>query len=129
MPVRQPITLHSDSAESVAVEFTPVETSPQRMVLINHEGAISASNKKLIINFSRELPNRPTNRISQSLIVPLERTDDDVVTASDAAQVNFSYVLPNTMTSVERDQLANMASSIVKNAILSGYVKDLEPMY
>lgn len=129
MPIRQPITLYTDSSEASPVEFTPVEASPQRMVLINHAGTISASHKKLIVNFSRELPSRPTNRVSQSLIVPLERTEDGVTTANDAAQVNLGYVLPNVMTDSERLELANLASSMVKDTILAGYVKDLEPMY
>ncbi len=129
MPSAQTITLADGQATPVNHQFRPVSVERGQTLLVNEESASSAGQMNLILSYDRRKPSRPTDRIRVQLNIPIEQTVDGVVKVAHTARFDGSFVLPEELTAAQRDDLAAFARNALSDAIIAGYVENLDPMY
>lgn len=110
-------------------DFDPVSVDSKRTLLMNRESTTSAGNMQLILSFSPANASRPTNRVGIRLNVPYEHVVDDITRVSHTARFVGEFVLPEELTSAQRDDIAAMVQDALGEANVIGYVKSLDPMW
>jgi hypothetical protein len=109
--------------------FVPTSVSGGQTMLLNRTGkTTSAGAEVLIVGLSLASAKRKTNRVNVRLAVPYEVTVDSVVQVRDVARANTDVVLPELMTSTERNHFATLLGAALAHAIIKGYSADLAPM-
>jgi hypothetical protein len=127
MPTAADIVLN-DSAPA-AHTFEPQSITPDKAVHVDRDSTTSAGQKNLILGVSPARPSRPTNRVTVRLNMPVEYTVDGVVRVRDIARHSSDTVLPEAMTTTEREDFAAFIMNAYANAVVKGLVEELEPVY
>lgn len=127
MPTAADIILN-DSAPA-AHTFEPQSITPEKAVFVDRDSATSAGQKSLILGVSPARPNRPTNRVLVRLNMPTEYTVDGVVRVRDIARHSSDTVLPEAMTTLERTNFAALIENAYADAVVSGTIAALDPVY
>jgi hypothetical protein len=134
MPTVQSITLDDGHATPVSHVFAPRVASPELTTLVS-PGSTGASieDKKISLSFSPARPDRPTHRVKVSLTFPKVITDaytnPSTLRAEGVARFNGDFIIPESMSSLDRDDFIAFISNLVNHAIVKGYVSELDPMY
>jgi len=89
----------------------------------------SAGRSKLTLGLSRSSNRRRTDHVNVKITFPFEHTVDGVVRVSHAALFKGSFILPEEMSDTDRDNVKAQVNSLLGSAIVTSYVKDLEPAY
>lgn len=128
MPEVTSITL--TDKDSASVVFTPIDVSPEHSLFTN-AGTIAAGDRELILGWSPKSTKRPTDRINARLNYPVEVTSTDTgrVSVDDVMRFTSNFVVPEGVTSAEREDFAVLCGEFVTHAILQGYIKDRDPCY
>lgn len=127
MPQASTITLADGSA--VVHDFTPISVSPSLTIWENRDATISAGFMQITASLVRAKSGRKTNKVRISFGMPIEKTVDGVVVVNDVARGLVDVVIPDTLTSAQRLDLATFIEKALANAVLKGYVSNLEPAY
>lgn len=129
MPAATTRTINDGQVTPVAHDFVPLSVTPSQTVLVNRDAATSAGQMQIIAGFSPASANRATNRVNLRFNMPVEYTVDGVVQVQHTARFNGDFVLPDLLTQADRDDFAAFCANLVSDAVLNGYLSDLDPMY
>lgn len=119
-------------ADSVPANHTynPIEGDSSDFLLLERGvSTTSAGNASLRLNFSRATSGRPTNRVQIRMDFPYEQTVDGVTKVYDVARFQGIFTLPETMTDLQRANVYALVKNAFANAVVTGYVEDLEPIW
>lgn len=128
MPEVTSITL--TDKDLAAVVFTPIDVSPEHSLFTN-AGTIAAGDREIVLGWSPKSTKRPTDRINARFNYPVEVTSSDTgrVSVEDVMRFSASFVVPEGVTSDEREDFAKLCGELLTHAILQGYIKDRDPCY
>lgn len=126
MPAASSIVLNDGTNDKT---YVPVSVQPQKTTLADRSSVISAGNSKAVLGLRPATPQRATNRVEIGFSKPIEDTVDGVTTVRSIPRVNTDVVLPDDMTTAERTAFWTQYQALVANADVSGFVKDLEPLW
>lgn len=123
------LTINNGAATPVAKSFAPERVAPEQSVFTERTAAVSAGFTKLGIAFSAASAKRPTNRVDVSLDYPVLSTVNGVSTVAYKGLFKGYFVIPDTMTALERADLHAFVANGLNNTLIRGVVKDLDPLY
>lgn len=131
MPAVAAVTLNDGASTPVAQLFSPVSASIGQTTLVNRVGNTAAGNRTLILGYDPAKGNRPTHRVNVRFNYPVEvlNTTTGVYEVAYTGRISCDIVIPDQMTALERDHMAAFLKNAVANAVINGYVADLDPMY
>lgn len=124
-----PLSINDGLATPVARSFAPERVSPEASIFTERTSGISAGFKRLTIRYSAASSKRQTNRIDIDLDFPVLSTVGGVSTVAYVGRFKGYFVVPDTMTSAERADLAAFVANALDNTQVRGIVKDLDPLY
>lgn len=127
MPAASQISVND--ATPTAHAFNPVAVSSNLSLYRNGTASTSATEEQIGLSISRANGSRATNKVKFTLSVPHEQTVDGAVIARSTARATVEVVLPDDMTSGERDDFHALLSNMLDNADVKGYITDLEPVW
>jgi hypothetical protein len=127
--VTAPLSINNGAATPVAKSFAPERVAPDNSVFTERSAAVSAGFYKLGIVFSAASAKRPTNRVDMSLDLPVLNTVNGISTVAYVGRFKGYFVIPDTMTALERADLHAFVANALDNAMVKAVVKDLDPMY
>lgn len=129
MPSASDITLSPDGGTTSHV-FSPVRVSPE---LTEHKysaaSAPSSQWARLTSSLSPATPQRKTNRVKFQISVPKVETVDGIDVVVSTGRVYVDAIVPDDFDTTDRTTLVEYGVSALDNAVLKGYVIDLEPQY
>lgn len=128
MPQATTITLNDGAATPVAHAFEPISTSGASALYANFESVTGAGQMTLVMGLNRSKANRPTDRINMRMAIPIEQTIDGITRVVDTTRVDINFVLPESLSSAQRADVAAFAANMLDNALIRGYVEDLVPV-
>lgn len=111
--------------------FVPVSCTPDQAVWLDRDGTTAAGSKELVASYSRANSSRKTDRIKIRLNVPYEATSTDtgLTYVAYTARLSSDVVLPDEMSATERGHFAALVANAFANAVLKGYISNLDPAY
>lgn len=109
--------------------FSPLSTDGGVALLEDRDSTTSAGFKTLLLTLKKANGARSTNRVNIRLNVPYEQTIDGAVSIRSVARLSADVVIPDDMTGTERDHFAALVKNAFANAIVTGYIADLDPLY
>lgn len=127
--VTGPLSINDGAATPVARSFAPVAVAPASTVFAEKTSASSAGYKKLTIGCSMANGSRPTNRIDVSFDMPVVELVNGVSAVTRTGRFKGYFVIPDTMTSAERADLAAFVANSLDNTQVRAVIKDLDPLY
>jgi hypothetical protein len=127
--VTAPLSINNGAATPVAKSFAPERVAPDNSVFTERSAAVSVGFYKLGIVFSAASAKRPTNRVDMSLDLPVLNTVNGISTVAYVGRFKGYFVIPDTMTALERADLHAFVANALDNAMVKAVVKDLDPMY
>jgi len=123
------LTLHSDAAETVPAVYNPIRVSPQRTDYINRSANTAAGDSLASLGLDVG-KGRKTNHVPVSLSMPIEIQVGDPTynqfEVKDIARFEGRYILPQTMTTSQREKFAHLVRTFIDDAIVLAAVKDQE---
>lgn len=131
MPSISSITLTND-ATTISRVYTPVKASPGESVLIERSAVASVLDSNIQTSFSNATNNRPTHRVKVSLAIPFDKSgvDSDPNSSNvDVARFSGEWIIPDTLTTAERAEFEELSRDWIDNAVVTGFVSDLDPLY
>lgn len=127
MPSASAITI---TLASGAVVFTPVKASPERSILLNRTSTISAGYKEMVVGFSGHTQSRGTDKINLRLNVPYEYTNSDGEQQVDhIMRFSGEWIVHKDIPEAARQEFEELVRLSLQNAVLKGYIADLDPIY
>ena len=129
MPSATTIALFDGQATPVSHNFEPQSIVPGKSIWVNRESDTSAGNLALIVGFDPAKSGRKTNRVTVRFNYPVEHVVDGVTKVSHTARFSADVVLPEEMTQAERDDMAAYVKNVLANAVVNGYMSDLDHAY
>lgn len=125
MPSASAIILNDGTADRT---FTPTSISDKALYECR-DSTTSAGFSSLVFSLDRAKPTRPTNKVFVRYAEPIEMTADGEVTIRSTPRANTDFILPDDMSAAERLAFANTYLAALANALIKGYVVNLEPAY
>jgi hypothetical protein len=129
MPSATTIALYDGQGTPVSHDFEPVSVTPANSLLVNRDADTSAGQMQLIVGLSPANGSRKTNRVNLRFNMPIEHTVDGVVRVAYTARAICEFVLPEEMTQANRDDFAAYIKNATADAVISGVISDLDPLY
>lgn len=128
MPAASTIVLNDGTNDR---NFVPVAVSAEKSVFTSRHATTSAGCPVLVLGFDGAKPARATNKVSVRLNSPKEYTDSDtgLTLVQSTARAHLEVVVPDDWTSAERVAFWNSFQAAIANAVVSGYVDSLEPVW
>jgi len=128
MPTASNIIITDDQA--VVHTFEPVKIGPNQQVLKNRSAITTAGQETIVLSAVPATSASNISRANASLSVPVEVTSTDTgrTTVDDTARFFCNSIVPDNMTSAERETFAYMAGQLVINTIIQGYISDSDVM-
>jgi hypothetical protein len=123
------LSINNGAASPVAKSFAPERVSPDLSTFTERSAASSAGFIRLSTIFSPASAKRSTNRISLKLDLPVLQTVGGVNSVAYVGRFEGTFIVPDTMTTAERADLAAFVANALDNAQVRGMIKDLDPMY
>jgi hypothetical protein len=129
MPSASTVSIYDGQATPVSHDFVPLSVTPSRTVLVNRESDTSAGQMQLIVGLDPAKSGRKTNRVNIRFNFPVEHTVDEVVQVAYTARFSGDFVLPEEMTQAQLDDFAAYCKNALADAVINGYLSDLDPMW
>jgi hypothetical protein len=128
MATASDLTLSTDGDTGTSV-FKPLSKQNGIVEYIARDDDLSAASRRLRTQYREHNTTRMTDRFSVSLTMPLKRGDGSEIpyTAVDVARFNGEWVLPNSMSAAEREELGYMLRDLLGEAALKAAYEDLDP--
>lgn len=128
MPAASTIVLNDGTNNR---DFVPVAVSAEKSVFTSRHATTSAGCPVLVLGFDGAKPNRETNKCSIRYNQPKEYTDSDtgLTLVKSTARVDTTIILPDDWSTAERTAFWNTYQAAIANAVVSGYVDSLEPVW
>lgn len=128
MAAASPISIND--ATPTSHTFNPVSVSSNLSLFRNTSGAsTSATEEQIGLSLSRASAGRSTNKVKITFAMPFEQTIDGAVVARSVARMNCELILPDDMSSSERDDFAALVSNLLDATAVQAYIADLEPVW
>ncbi len=127
--VSGPLSINNGAATPVAKSFAPERVAPDLSTFTERSAGVSAGYSRLSIGYSPASGKRTTNRIDIKLDLPVLQTVNNVSTVAYTGRFQGYFVIPDTMTALERADLRAFVANALDNALVMGVVKDLDPLY
>jgi hypothetical protein len=127
--VTGPLSINNGAATPVAKSFAPERVAPDLSTFTERSAAVSAGFPRLSIGYSPASGKRTTNRVDVKLDLPILQTINSVSTVAYTGRFQGYFVIPDTMTALERADLRAFVANALDNALVMGVVKDLDPLY
>lgn len=130
MATASDVTLSIDGDTGTLV-FKPISKEKGIVEFIARDADLAAASCRIKTQFKESNNNRPTDRFSVSLSLPLKRGDGTEIpfSAADVARFNGEWVFPTSMSDAERDQLGYMTRDLISEALIKGAYEDLDPPF
>jgi hypothetical protein len=128
MPAAANIVLNDGTDDRT---FTPVAVSAEKSVYACRDSDTSAGSPIMILGYNGATPARVTHKVSIRLNIPKEYTDTNTGLSliKSTARASLDVVLPDDWTTAERTAFWNLFQAGIANAVVSGYVDDLTPVW
>jgi len=128
------LVIYSDSGETLEPHtYSPRSVNPQSVTLVNAEGNSSAGNRTLVAGFDQAKANRKTDRVTFRFEFPIERQVGDPAYSQyevkDVARAKVEFILPDSMTSAEREDFYHLVHNGQGLTALKEYVTLLSPIW
>lgn len=127
--VTGPLSINNGAATPVAKSFAPEQVSPQLTTFTERSAASSSGFIRLGVALSPASGKRLTNRVDISLDMPVTAVVNGVNTVAYVGRFKGYFVLPDTMTSGERADMAAFVANALDNTQVRAVIKDLDPLY
>lgn len=127
--VTGPLTINDGAATPVARTFSPEKVSPEESVFVERSAGVSAGYQRLKVGYSPANANRPTNRVDVGLTMPVLQTINGVSSVAYTARFEGKFVLPDVATPADRANIIAFVKNALGLTLISGVVKDLDPLY
>lgn len=127
--VTGPLSINNGAATPVAKSFAPERVAPENSVFTERTPAVSAGFPRLAIRYSAASSKRSTNRVDVDLDLPVLSTVNGVSTVAYVGRFKGYFVIPDTMTALERADLHAFVANGLANTQVKAVVKDLDPLY
>lgn len=131
MPSATDLVINDGQATPVAHTFEPAFVQTAKSIFFDRtgSGSTSAGYTRLELGYSMATPKRTTNRVRISLAMPIEKTVDGRAEIACIPRANIDIILPDELTQAERDDMAAYVKNTLANAVVNGYISDLDPVY
>lgn len=127
--VTGPLSINNGAATPVAKSFAPEQVSPQLSTFTERSAASSSGFMRLSVSLSPASGKRATNRINIDFDYPVVSVVNGVNTVAYVGRFKGYFVMPDTMTSAERADLAAFVANALDNTQVRAVIKDLDPLY
>jgi hypothetical protein len=129
MPTRTSITL-TDAIAGTHV-FDPRTANPESTILVDSAHGETFRGQKSMSLSLAPMPKSKSVKVKGNLSLPGEVQDADtgLYDVPFVGRFSFEFSVPELFTSSQRADLAALATSLLANSIVQGYVSDLDPMY
>lgn len=131
MPAVASININDGQTTPVAHTFAPLSCTPGNTILVNREGNTSAGNRTLMVTYDGAKASRATHRVGVRFNMPVEYLNSSTgkYEVDYTARFSCEVVIPDRMTGAQREDLAAFIKNALANAVINGYISDLDPMY
>lgn len=127
--VTGPLSIMNGAATPVAKSFAPAAVSPDRSLFTERSSASSAGFLKLEVQSSFANGNRKTNRIDINFDMPVVEVVNSLSQITRVGRFKGYFVIPDTMTDLERADLAAYVANALDNPQIRSVIKNLDPLY
>lgn len=124
-----PLSILNGAATPVAKSFAPERVAPELSSFTERSAAVSAGFPRLSVSYSPASSQRATNRVDLKLDLPVLQTVNGVSTVAYVGRFQGYFVIPDTMTALERADLRAFVANALDNTQILGVIKDLDPLY
>lgn len=129
MPQASTIVLADGQATPVNHNFVPISVAPRQAIFVDRSSLTSAGNNQLILEFDPARAGRTTNHVRIRLNCPIEQTTDGITSVAYVSRFDGKAILPDQMTTAQRDNILAFIANAFSNAVVQGYISDLEPAF
>jgi hypothetical protein len=107
--------------------FAPVKRDGVRLTFLNKVGTVVGAFKAMSLAYDMRNAKRKTDKVNFDLDIPLERTENGIVMATNVVRVRCAFTIPEIITDAERTVVYNLTKNGVAHAVVLGYVNG-DPM-
>lgn len=129
MPQASTIILADGQATPVNHNFVPLSVSPKQAIFTDRSSVTSAGNNQLVLEFDPARAGRRTNHVRVRMSYPVEHVVDGVTKVAYTARFDGKVILPEELTSAQRDDVLAFIQNALAHTDVAGYVTSLEPVY
>jgi hypothetical protein len=123
------IVLSDGQATPVAVTFSPEKVTPEMSIFADRASGISLQFRRLRASFSPATATRTTNRASFEVVIPVTSVVNGVTTVAFTMRGKLDMILPDGSSDQNRKDLYAFMKNGLANALLTGNLRDLDPLY
>lgn len=125
--VTGPIAINDGTA--TAKSFLPMVVASQLSIFTERSASFSAAYPKLTATFDPANGGRKTNRIGFKVDLPVTETVAGIETVTRTLRFEGTFIVPDTATATDRANLHAFVANGLDDALISGIIKNLDPLY
>ena len=123
------IILNDGQATPVAVTFNPESVTPGLSVFADRATGISQAFRRLKISNAFVGGKSKVNRAKLSFEIPVTTIANGVTMTAYTLRANLDVILPDGATDAQRKDLYAFIRNGLANALITGAMRDLDPLY
>lgn len=124
------IVLNDGQATPVAVSFYPEQVTPAISTFVDRASGIATQYRRLSIRFDPSKSARADTRAELNVSIPVSGTLPSGATGIlRTLRATMKFQLPDGCTDAERKDLFAFAKNALANALVTGVVRDYDPLY
>jgi len=125
--VTGPIVINDGAASPKS--FLPMVVASAQSIFTERSASFSAAYPKLTAAFDPANGGRKTNRIGVKVDLPVVEMVAGVESVTRTLRFEGTFIVPDTATATDRANLHAFVANGLDDALISGMVKNLDPLY
>lgn len=121
------IVLQNNAAANVT--FTPESVSPALSVFVDRTAGVALGFNRLRIGTQFAQGKSVVNKSRYSVELPVTQVVDGVTRVAYTLRANLELILPDLATDTNRKDLYAFVKNGLANALITGAMRDLDPLY
>jgi hypothetical protein len=123
------IVINDGAATPVATTFAPESVTPALSTFADRTSGTSIGFRRLTVSTQFASGKQVVNRGKFSIAYPIISTVNGVSTVAYTLRANVEVILPDASTVAERNNLYAFLKNGLANALVTGALRDLDPLY
>lgn len=124
-----PITINDGQVAPAAVTFNPESVTPGLSSFADRTSGVAVGYRRLTVSNTFAKGKSVVNRAKLGIEYPVTSLVNGITTVAYTLRCNVDVILPEQATDAERKNLYAFVKNALAHALITGAMRDLDPLY